>query len=71
MAFSRITVNPDQLDGLPCIRGLRIPVTTVVDMVAAGLSVEDILRDFPDLEEADIWEALRYAAHSQDTRARR
>ena len=62
MAFPRITVNPNQLDGLPCIRGLRIPVTTVIDMVAAGMSDDEILGDFPDLEREDIREALRYAA---------
>jgi uncharacterized protein (DUF433 family) len=62
VTFQRITVDPEQLDGLPCIRGLRIPVTTVVDMVASGMGEEDILRDFPDLEREDIREALRYAA---------
>lgn len=62
VTFQRITVDPEQLDGLPCIRGLRIPVATVVDMVASGLGEEDILRDFPDLEREDIREALRYAA---------
>jgi uncharacterized protein (DUF433 family) len=62
MAFPRITLDPNQLDGMPCIRGLRIPVTTVVDMVAAGMSDDEILRDFPDLEPEDIREALRYAA---------
>ncbi len=60
--FPRITVDPDQMDGLPCIRGLRIPVATVVDMVASGMSEDEILRDFPDLEREDIREALRYAA---------
>lgn len=62
MAFPRITLDPNQLDGMPCIRGLRIPVTTVVDMVAAGMSDDEILRDFPDLEPEDIREALQYAA---------
>lgn len=62
MKFDRITINPDQLDGLPCIRGLRIPVATVVDMMAAGLSHGDILAAYPDLELADLHEALRYAA---------
>jgi uncharacterized protein (DUF433 family) len=62
VTFQRITVDPEYLDGLPCIRGLRIPVATVVDMVASGMSEEDILRDFPDLEREDIREALRYAA---------
>lgn len=62
MSFTRITVDPAQMGGVPCIRGLRIPVTTVVDMVAAGMSVEAILADFPDLEREDIAESLRYAA---------
>jgi uncharacterized protein (DUF433 family) len=62
MAFTRITINPNQMDGVPCIRGLRIPVATVVDMVATGMTEQEILRDFPDLETEDIREALRYAA---------
>ncbi len=62
MSFTRITIDPAKMNGLPCIRGLRIPVATVVDMVAAGMSVEGILADFPDLEREDIAEALRYAS---------
>jgi uncharacterized protein (DUF433 family) len=62
MQFERITVNPKQMDGLPCIRGLRIPVSTVVDMVATGMSEDEILEAFPDLEREDIREALHYAA---------
>ncbi|MBL8163782.1 MAG: DUF433 domain-containing protein [Anaerolineae bacterium] len=62
MKFQRITMNPDQMDGLPCIRGLRIPVATVIDMVAAGLTPHDILDAYPDLEAADIQEALQFAA---------
>jgi uncharacterized protein (DUF433 family) len=62
MQFQRITVNPEQMDGLPCIRGLRIPVTTVVDMVASGMSADEILAAYPDLEREDIREALQYAA---------
>jgi uncharacterized protein (DUF433 family) len=62
MPFQRITVNPEQMDGLPCIRGLRIPVTTVVDMVASGMSTDEILAAYPDLEREDIREALQYAA---------
>ncbi len=62
MNFTRITVDPAQMSGVPCIRGLRIPVATVVDMVAAGMSVEAILADFPDLEREDIAESLRYAS---------
>jgi uncharacterized protein (DUF433 family) len=62
MAFTRITVNPDKMAGVPCIRDLRMPVATVVAMVADGMTVEEILADFPDLEAEDIAEALRYAA---------
>jgi uncharacterized protein (DUF433 family) len=50
------------MGGLPCIRGLRIPVSRVVSMIAEGMSHEQILVDYPDLEEEDIREALRYAA---------
>ena len=60
--FPRITLNAKQMGGLPCIRGLRIPVTTVVDMVAEGMPYQRILELYPDLEEDDIREALRYAA---------
>ena len=62
MAFERITIKPDVMGGLPVIRGLRMPVATVVAMVADGMSVAEILDDFPDLEADDIAEALRYAA---------
>jgi uncharacterized protein (DUF433 family) len=62
MTFERITTNPEMLGGAPCIRGLRVPVATVVGMVADGMTVEEILADFPYLEADDISEALRYAA---------
>jgi uncharacterized protein (DUF433 family) len=62
MAFGRITINVDQMGGAPCIRGLRMPVATVVGLVAAGLTAQGIVAEHPDLEEEDIWEALRYAA---------
>ncbi len=64
MRFRRITVNPQQMGGVPCIRGLRIPVATVVGMVADGMSDEAVLEAFPDLEREDIREALRYAAEA-------
>jgi uncharacterized protein (DUF433 family) len=64
MDFNRITVNPLQMGGIPCLRGLRIPVATVVGMVADGMKEEEILEAFPDLEAADIQEALRYAAEA-------
>ncbi|MBV9548188.1 MAG: DUF433 domain-containing protein [Alphaproteobacteria bacterium] len=63
-SFSRITVSPGQMAGLPCIRGLRIPVATVIGMVADGMSEAEILAAFPDLVAADITEALRFAAEA-------
>ena len=62
MRFERITVNPKQMDGVPCIRNLRIPVASVVGMLADGMAESEILDAFPDLEPADIREALRFAA---------
>jgi uncharacterized protein (DUF433 family) len=64
MTFERITVEPDKMGGQPCIRGLRIPVATVVVMVADGMSPEQIVDELPDLEVADVAEALRYAAEA-------
>jgi uncharacterized protein (DUF433 family) len=64
MKFVRITVRPDQMAGEPCIRGLRIPVATVVGMVAQGMSRQEILGLYPDLMADDIAEALRYAAEA-------
>jgi len=62
MKFTRITVDPKQMGGVPCIRGLRIPVATVVAMVADGMAEQEILAAYPDLEREDLREALRYAA---------
>ena len=59
MAFDRITVDPDKMGGAPSIRGLRIPVATVVGMVADGMSEEEILKAYPDLEREDVREALQ------------
>ncbi|HRX84149.1 MAG TPA: DUF433 domain-containing protein [Phycisphaerae bacterium] len=67
--FDRITVRPEQMGGVPCIRGLRIPVATVVGLVAEGQSVADILADYPDLEAKDIYQALAYAAEAVRERA--
>jgi uncharacterized protein (DUF433 family) len=64
MSFTRITVSPDQMGGVPCIRGLRIPVATVVGMVADSMSDAEILAAYPDLELDDVQEALRYAAQA-------
>jgi uncharacterized protein (DUF433 family) len=64
MKFTRITVDPAQMGGVPCIRGLRIPVATVVGMVADGMGEAEILKAYPDLARADIQEALKYAAEA-------
>ena len=60
--YTRITVRADQMGGVPCIRGLRIPVASVVAMLADGMTESDVLDAMPDLESADVREALRYAA---------
>lgn len=62
MKFARITVNPQQMGGVPCIRGLRIPVATVIEMVADGMTPTEILDALPDLQAEDIDEALHFAA---------
>jgi uncharacterized protein (DUF433 family) len=64
MKFTRITVNPEQMGGTPCLRGMRIPVATVVGMVAEGMTETEILKAYPDLAPADIHEALQYAAEA-------
>jgi uncharacterized protein (DUF433 family) len=64
MRFERITINPKKMDGVPCIRNLRIPVASVVSMVADGMTASEIVKAFPDLEAADISEALRFAAEA-------
>lgn len=64
--LSRVTVNPQQCGGRPCIRGMRIRVSGVLDLLAAGVSVEEILQDYPDLERDDIYAALLYAARYLD-----
>jgi uncharacterized protein (DUF433 family) len=62
--FTRITVDPNQMGGLPCIRGLRIPVATIVGMVGEGMAEAAILDAYPDLEVEDVREALLYAAEA-------
>ena len=64
MELTRITVDHRQMGGAPCVRGLRIPVSTVVGMVADRMSEEEILRAYPDLEREDIREALLFAAEA-------
>jgi uncharacterized protein (DUF433 family) len=66
MTTERITFNPRQCGGRPCIRGMRIRVRDVLEMLAGGATQEDILRDFPDLEAEDIRACLAYAAAQID-----
>lgn len=66
--LERITVDPAQMDGVPCVRHLRIPVATVLRLMAGGLSEADILTEYPDLEREDIRECLRFAAASATER---
>ena len=60
--FPRITIDPRKLGGQACIRGLRIPVHLILDLLAAGETPDQILRDYPDLQPQDIREAIEYAA---------
>lgn len=62
----RITFNPRQCGGRPCIRGMRIRVADILEMLAQGVKVEEILSDFPDLEPEDINACLHYAARRAD-----
>ncbi|MCX5964466.1 MAG: DUF433 domain-containing protein [Cyanobacteria bacterium] len=68
MRFTRITVNPKKMGGVPCVRELRIPVATVVGMFAEGMRDNEILEAFPDLQTEDIREALHYAAQAMRER---
>ncbi|WP_322751799.1 MULTISPECIES: DUF433 domain-containing protein [unclassified Frankia] len=64
MHFTRITVNPAQMGGVPCVRGLRIPVATVVGMIADGMTIDEVTTELPDLNREDVREALRFAAEA-------
>ena len=64
MKYTIITINPEQMGGVPCIRGLRIPVATVVSLVANGLTNQQILDYYPDLVNEDIKESLHFASEA-------
>lgn len=68
MAFERIKIDPKKMGGVPIIRDLRMPVATVVTMVADGRTAEQILDDFPELEAEDIKQALQFAAATLNER---
>ncbi len=66
--FNRITIDPNVMGGRPCIRGLRVTVALVLNLLGGGMTVDEILRDYPYLEPEDIHEVLRYAAWLADGR---
>lgn len=62
MSLDRITINPEVMSGQPCIRGLRIPVPLILRLLASGKTIPQILKDYPELEEEDIKQALSFAS---------
>ena len=66
LGFDRVTFDPNILGGKACIRGMRISVSLVVNLVANGMTVKSIIAEYPDLEEEDVAQALRYAAWASD-----
>ncbi|GAA4318075.1 DUF433 domain-containing protein [Compostibacter hankyongensis] len=62
----RITIDPQQCGGRPCIRGMRIRVIDILNLLAAGLTQDEVIEELPDLEKADIEAALKYASHKFD-----
>jgi uncharacterized protein (DUF433 family) len=61
--FERIEIDPKKLGGKPVIKGTRIPIHLILEMLAEGMSIEDVLREYPELEEVDVREAVRYASY--------
>ena len=66
--LDRITQSPDMMGGRPCIRGMRVTVAMIVGQIGAGVSIDELLADYPYLEREDILQALRYAAWRTDER---
>jgi uncharacterized protein (DUF433 family) len=66
--FDRITQSPDMMSGRPCIRGMRVTVGMIVGQIGAGISIDELLADYPYLEREDVLQALRYAAWRSDER---
>ena len=63
---ARITIDDAQCGGRPCIRGMRIRVTDILELLSTGASIEEILEDYPDLEREDVLASVEYAAHQTD-----
>ena len=66
--FDRISLNPEQCFGKPCIRGLRMPVASILSYLSSGMSADDMLAEWPELEREDIAQALGYAAWAMEER---
>ena len=66
--FQRITLDPNKCFGKPCIRGMRMPVASILSYLGSGMSVDEILKEWPELERDDIFEALGYAAWAMEER---
>jgi len=66
--FNRITFDPNKCFGKPCIRGLRMPVASILSYLSSGMTVDDILKEWPELEREDIYQALGYAASAMEER---
>jgi len=66
--FNRITLDSNKCFGKPCIRGLRMPVASVLSYLSSGMTIDDLLKEWPELEREDIYQALGYAACSTEER---
>ena len=66
--FDRITLDPDKCFGKPCIRGLRIPIASILSYLGSGMTVEEVLKEWPELEREDIYQALGYASWVMEER---
>ncbi|MEK7277001.1 MAG: DUF433 domain-containing protein [Chloroflexota bacterium] len=66
--FNRITLDPDKCFGKPCIRGLRMPVASILSYLSSGMTVDEVLKEWPELEREDIYQALGYAAGAMEER---
>jgi uncharacterized protein (DUF433 family) len=66
--FNRITLDPNKCFGKPCIRGLRMPITSILSYLSSGMTVDEILKEWPELEREDIYQALGYAAWAMEER---
>ena len=68
LGFDRITFDPNILGGKACIRGMRISVSLIVNLVANGMTIDEIMAEYPDLEPEDVQQTLRYAAWATEER---